>query len=230
MVHPMPITSQISDRRAPGRPATRTPDQTRALLTEAAAQEFLEKGYARSSVQSVAARAGVSTKTLYRFVANKAELAALTAEYWIAVQIATHTEPTLPSAASTGGQDGLVALMGTYLDLMLSGETRQVSRMIMTEMDAYPELLETYQSSAGKLSRAFDERLAALADAGEIACENLPVAADLLRSMVSGLQRQVMLGQRSPLDASEREVWVAQCCAFLRQGSRGLRADMEQDV
>src|ERR1700744_1309295 len=61
------------DRRCRGRPQLRPDDETRRIIYEAARHEFPRKGSA-TSMEAVARRAGVSTKTLYRLVPNKAAL------------------------------------------------------------------------------------------------------------------------------------------------------------
>src|ERR1700748_2971541 len=61
------------DRRCRGRPQLRPDDETRQIIYEAARHEFPRKGSA-TSMEAVARRAGVSTKTLYRLVPNKAAL------------------------------------------------------------------------------------------------------------------------------------------------------------
>src|SRR5260370_25717389 len=62
------------DRRCRGRPQVRPDDETRRIIYEAARHEFAASGYAATSMEAVARRAGVSTKTLYRLVPNKASL------------------------------------------------------------------------------------------------------------------------------------------------------------
>jgi AcrR family transcriptional regulator len=62
------------DRRCRGRPQVRPDDETRRIIYEAARHEFAGSGYAATSMEAVARRAGVSTKTLYRLVPNKAAL------------------------------------------------------------------------------------------------------------------------------------------------------------
>src|ERR1700674_886206 len=62
------------DRRCRGRPQVRPDDETRRIIYEAARHEFAGSGYAATSMESVARRAGVSTKTLYRLIPNKASL------------------------------------------------------------------------------------------------------------------------------------------------------------
>ena len=61
-------------RRGRGRPQARCDEDTRAIIFDAARHEFAASGYAATSMESVARRAGVSTKTLYRLIPTKAAL------------------------------------------------------------------------------------------------------------------------------------------------------------
>ena len=61
-------------RRGRGRPQARPDEETRAVILEAARHEFASSGYAATNMESVARRAGVSTRTLYRLIPNKAAL------------------------------------------------------------------------------------------------------------------------------------------------------------
>src|SRR6476660_1970260 len=70
---PTPISEQ-EDRRCRGRPQLRPDDETRQIIYEAARHQFAESGSATTSMETVARHAGVSTKTLYRLVPNKAAL------------------------------------------------------------------------------------------------------------------------------------------------------------
>src|SRR5258705_7975544 len=63
-----------TDRRDRGRPQLRPDDETRQIIYEAARHEFAAAGFAATSTETLARRAGVSTKTLYRLVQNKAPL------------------------------------------------------------------------------------------------------------------------------------------------------------
>src|SRR3982751_3275098 len=63
-----------TDRRDRGRPQLRPDDETRQIIYEAARHEFAAGGFAATSTEAVARRAGVSTRTLYRLVPNKAAL------------------------------------------------------------------------------------------------------------------------------------------------------------
>jgi len=68
------MLSNKGDRRGRGRPQYRCDEETFRVIIQAARQEFLTHGYANTGMVAVAQRAGISTKTLYRLVPNKAEL------------------------------------------------------------------------------------------------------------------------------------------------------------
>src|ERR1700733_10383018 len=63
-----------TERRVRGRPQLRPDAETCQIIYEAARHEFAASGYAATSTETVARRAGVSTKTLYRLMPNKAAL------------------------------------------------------------------------------------------------------------------------------------------------------------
>ncbi len=57
-----------------GRPQVRPDAETRDIIYEAARHVFAEKGFAATSMEAIARAAGVSTKTVYRLIENKAVL------------------------------------------------------------------------------------------------------------------------------------------------------------
>ena len=69
------IGTKDSDRRHRGRPRLRPDEQTRQLIYLAALCEFEASGYAATTMESVARRAGISTKTLYRICTANAPTA-----------------------------------------------------------------------------------------------------------------------------------------------------------
>ena len=66
--------AEIKVIQGPGRPRVRPDRETRQAIYEAARYEFTGSGYAGTGMETVAYRAGVSTKTLYRLFSNKAAL------------------------------------------------------------------------------------------------------------------------------------------------------------
>src|SRR5258707_14397299 len=63
-----------TERRSAGRPQLRPDNETRQIIYEAARHEFAVSGFAATSTETVARRAGVSTKTLYRLIPSKEAL------------------------------------------------------------------------------------------------------------------------------------------------------------
>src|SRR5258707_2897702 len=63
-----------TERRSAGRPQLRPDDETRQIIYGAARHEFAVSGFAATSTETVARRAGVSTKTLYRLIPSKEAL------------------------------------------------------------------------------------------------------------------------------------------------------------
>src|SRR6266700_2139315 len=65
-------SEEAESQRGRGRPQLRSDEETRAIIYETARHEFARNGYAATSMDNVARSAGMSTKTLYRLVPNKA--------------------------------------------------------------------------------------------------------------------------------------------------------------
>ena len=55
------VDSTQPPTRGPGRPPVRSEDETRALIIAAAAKAFLETGYVRTGIDTIARDAGVSS-------------------------------------------------------------------------------------------------------------------------------------------------------------------------
>src|SRR3954451_4883221 len=61
----------MTDLRAPGRPRSET---ARAAILQAAAAELQERGFAATTVDAIAARAGVGKQTVYRWWPSKPDV------------------------------------------------------------------------------------------------------------------------------------------------------------
>src|SRR6201996_2711311 len=119
-------------RRGRGRPQLRSDEETRALILEAARHEFSHSGYATTSMESVARRAGVSTKTLYRLVPNKAALF----EAMITDRIDTFASVVRLRACD--GSNVEAALRDALIacgELILAGDVITLQRMIVADSE-----------------------------------------------------------------------------------------------
>jgi AcrR family transcriptional regulator len=151
-----------------GRP--RNPDVDRAIQA-AAAQQLGELGYARMSLESVAAAAGTTTPSLRRRYRNKAELVA-------AVIGALRVEEP-PTGAPTPRAHALAILENFHSNLR-AVPALAILGSLLAEEARHPELLHLFKT------RIVEPRRALLRQA--LAASDLPDSADLdvLTSMLIG--------------------------------------------
>src|SRR6201993_1395231 len=128
-----------------GRPQLRSDEETRALILEAARHEFSHSGYATTSMESVARRAGVSTKTLYRLVPNKAAL------FEAMITERTDRFVSIVNLRGCKADDVEVALTEALIicgELLLDSEVITIQRVILGDSDKFPEIAETFYHKA----------------------------------------------------------------------------------
>ncbi|MGA7993509.1 MAG: TetR/AcrR family transcriptional regulator [Bradyrhizobium sp.] len=203
-------------KRGRGRPQARPDEVTRRLIHEAAQQEFLESGYAATCMEAVAARAGVSTKTLYRLIPTKAALfegmvTARLDEFFAGIVADVVDSPDLASALETM----LVDCAGLTLDKEVLG----VHRLVIAESDRFPELAQAfYKNGIQRVPVALAEWLDTQRKRGMLRLEDPKAAAGmLLGMMISEPQRAAILRQGKPLSPNAvRE--RARACAQLFLG------------
>jgi AcrR family transcriptional regulator len=205
------------ERRGRGRPPARTDEETRAIIFDAARQEFAGSGFAATSMDSVAKRAGVSTKTLYRLIPNKAALFEATV---------TNRMDRFVSVVRLRACDGSnveAALREALLacaDLMLDGEVIVLQRMLLAESDKFPDIAETfYKSGMQRTVATLAKWLRTQRERGLIKLEDADAAAGMLLGMLAfEPQRAVMFGHRAVPTREELEARARACAALFLQG------------
>src|SRR6202790_4239880 len=116
------------DRRCRGRPQVRPDHETRQIIYEAARHEFAGNGYAATCMEAVARRAGVSTKTLYRLIPNKAALF----EGMVSDRLNRFiSEVNLRAADHTDIEQALAAALIACAELGLDQEVFGLQRMLL---------------------------------------------------------------------------------------------------
>ena len=205
------------ERRGRGRPPARTDEETRAVIYDAARHEFAGSGFAATSMESVAKRAGVSTKTLYRLIPNKAALfeGTLTNRMDRFVSVVR-----LRACDGSNIEAALREALLVCADLMLDGEVIALQRMLLAESDKFPEIAETFYKSAmqrtvatlGKWLRAQQQR-------GLIQLDDADAAAGMLLGMLAfEPQRAVMFGHKAAPTREELERRARGCAVLFLQG------------
>jgi AcrR family transcriptional regulator len=212
-------TGDAEPRRSRGRPQLRSDEETRAIIFDAARHEFAASGFATSSMDSVARRAGISTKTLYRLVPNKAALF----EAMVTDRLDQFASAVRLRACE--GRDIEAALQEALLvcaDLLLNGEVIALQRMVLAESDKFPEIARTFYTKAMRRTVAtLANWLRVEKERGLIAIEDDEVAAGMLLGMLAfEPQRTVMLGQKPPPGGQELARRVAVCASLFLDGAR----------
>jgi AcrR family transcriptional regulator len=204
-------------KRPRGRPPTRSDDETRHLIAEAARREFIARGYAGAYIDDVAKGAGVSKKTLYRLVPAKADLFKTSVTDRIATFMLAIDEET------TGSHDIATALervLTEYGKLTLSVETIAIQKLVISEADRFPELATTFYADAiiatQTVLASFLARQCAL---GLIELDDPRAAAGMLRGMmILEPQRGVMIGKLAAPSAKEIEDRARACVGLFLRG------------
>ena len=203
-----------------GRPQVRSDEETRAVIFDAARHEFAHSGYAATSMESVARRASVSTKTLYRLVPNKAALF----EAMVTERIDRFV--SVVNLGACKGGDVEAALTEALIicgELLLDGEVITLQRVILGDSDKFPDVAETfYHKAIMRTEDALAGWLRTQQKRGAIQLDDPQVAAGMLLGMLAFRpQRAVMFGHKQPPGRREIEDRAKSCAAqFLRDCRR----------
>lgn len=158
----------MNTQTRPGRP--RNPALDHAILT-AAASQLSELGYARMSLESVAAAAETTVPSLRRRYRDKAEL--------VATVIGSLRVEGMPAGAPSPREHAL-AILENFLHNLRAMPALAILGSLLTEEGRHPELLELFKR------RLVEPRRSLLRKA--LSAGNLPESADLdaLTSMLIG--------------------------------------------
>jgi len=206
-------------RRPRGRPQVRSDEETRQLLIAAAAEEFQTNGYAGTSIGAVALSAGISTKTLYRLVATKADLFSLVVTERITQFMMTFDDGAHDTVDTAVALERILTAYGT---LTLGQETIAISRLVIGECDRFPEIAAAfYENAIVRTNLALAAWLARQCERGRIRLADPQIAAGMLRGMmIMEVQRATMLGQRAAPDATEIAARAKACTELFLGGCR----------
>ncbi|MGH4024665.1 MAG: TetR/AcrR family transcriptional regulator [Pseudonocardiaceae bacterium] len=161
--------------------------QKRAAIVQAALEVFVREGYARASVDTIAAEATVSKRTIYDYFGDKKALFLSVIEETSAAQNAAFHQllsRTLNRDADI--ETGLIAFGREFAAAMVrSPERSAVLRLIGAEAAHFPELTR-YSRGIGPVQQALAERLAQFADDGVLDLPDPVEAAEILSLLVTG--------------------------------------------
>src|ERR1700694_827895 len=179
------------DKRCRGRPQVRPDHETRQIIYEAARHEFAGNGYAATCMEAVARRAGVSTKTLYRLIPNKAALF----EGMVSDRLNRFvSEVNLRAADHTDIEQALAAALIACAELALDQEVIGLQRMLLQEAGKFSDVAGMYYTNAiQRTAVALADWLRVQQKRGLIALDDVDDAAGMLLGMVASAARGAAL-------------------------------------
>jgi TetR/AcrR family transcriptional repressor of mexJK operon len=174
----------------------------REAIIRAAAEIFLEQGYAATSIDSIIERVGGSNRNIYTEFGNKEGL--FTA-------IATHHLDKVLSTLAIEDRKGselpkaLVTFGCLLMEMLMSPNLLGVFRIVVTENARFPELARKfYEDGPRRASETLAKMLRDARARGDIGAVDCAAAADHFVALIRGnLHLEVVLGLRPPPSARE---------------------------
>lgn len=212
------MADQIADSpmRSRGRPK-RPEQEVHQLIVEAATWAFLEHGYAGTTVDTIAKRAGIAKKTIYRFALDKADLLGIVVRSW--------TDSYLPVIgnepdSAAGFWIVLREILRVIAARALSAEAVGIFRLLVAESYRFPSLSQVYNSNGAEravalLSGWFEKQRGR----GIVDFDDAGMLSSLLLSMlVAEPLRQAALGLERPMPDYPIDGRIDACLKALQAG------------
>jgi AcrR family transcriptional regulator len=159
-------------------------NRERAIL-DAALKVFAAQGYTGASMDAVAAEAGVTKPTLYSYFPSKESLfqAMMLGKRDLMLDVFEH-----PSQAGMVGD--LLVFAWAYADTVMRPEMLSLARLIIGEVQRFPEIGRAYQASGpDHLLRGIMRYLDGQRRAGRLAFEDAELAAQDLWGLILSAPR-----------------------------------------
>ena len=208
------------ERRCRGRPQLRPDDETRQIIYDAARHEFAANGYAATSTEMVARRAGISTKTLYRLIPNKAALfEAMVSDRLDRLLL----DVNLQAADDVDFETALTSVLLGCANLSLDEEVVALQRTVLQEANQFSDLAATfYRNGIARLIVALGDWLRGQIKRGKIKLDNPDETAGILIGMIASAPQRAAIFGGVPLPSpSEIERRVKTCASLFLRGHRG---------
>jgi len=147
-----------SDKRGPGRPPVLDQAERKRRVLDAAEALFTERGFTHTNMDHIAGACGMSKQTVYGLFPSKDALFAAL------VEESVPSFPEIDCAGSSGLEEELVGLLETIARHTLSRRQIAMTRLVVEETRAAPELSRSFHERGVTRGRAFlTDQLARLA-------------------------------------------------------------------
>lgn len=195
----------------------------RAAILRAATEGFLAKGYVSTSIDEVAAAAGVGKQTIYSHFRDKETLflAAISASRKMLPPVADPREPNVKDP-----EGGLVRLALRILDIVMDPTVAALHRLTISELPRHPELQDIWRESTAPDASfaAVHEFLVGCQDARTLEVRDPQRTARQFALLLAVEARTATAQATRPLSRSERDRIAKQTVDLF---TRALRIDKE---
>jgi len=174
----------VSPQPLRGRPTQAEALAIERRLREAAIEAFVDNGFEGTTMEAVAAAAGITKRTLYAKYADKQSLFAAVIPRALADMPFLGVAIEVPDGDLT---NSLCQLARQIIERLVDPTAVRLRRLAMLEADRIAELDPVEGADMWSTSLlSIVHLLATHAEAGEIVADDLEVAADLFLAMVAG--------------------------------------------
>ena len=204
-------------------PRQRRKDARPQELLDAALALFVDKGFAATRAEEVAARAGVSKGTLYRYYPSKEELFKAVVRNCLVARIAEGADMVAQHQGTAS--ELLTLVMGEWWRQVGLGVAGGISRVMMAEARQFPELARFYADEVIEPTHAL---IGGLIERGIASGEFRPVPVMETVHVLIGPLLHLMLAEHSFGPCKLRGVTIDPAAVLATQLDlifRGLMAD-----
>lgn len=194
------VSDSVEGSTKPGRP--RDPSVDRAIL-ETALRMLVDQGYARMSIQAVAAAAGVGKTAIYRRYGSKRDLV---------IDALAAAAPAPPMTPELEPRRALRMVVETAVGALIHARAIQILATFLNEEEREPELIRTFRERLLEPRREMLlSVLSAAAERGEIRSDaNLEVVTELtVGGVVAHYARTGAAPDEAWIDGLVDTIWAA---------------------
>ncbi len=205
----------ITRRSSGGRPTAAASVELGARILGAAAELFLLQGYAATSIEAIAGRAGVSKRTLYARFPDKgaifpAVVRSLIQSWLSGFELTVEAAPTLEAA--------LTAAARRILDVALSPAALSLHRLVVAEAVNFPELATALRSGGAgdgviRIARLLHHYWPDTPPA------RLAFLAQQFQTLILGGPQARAVGLGDPLNPAAQDLWCQDSVALFLRGA-----------
>jgi AcrR family transcriptional regulator len=215
------VVPPIRIGRRSGRPPRADALLLRERILKAATELFLDGGYGSTSIEAVAARAGISKRTFYDRFDDKSVLFAAVV-HRIIEQIRPPAE--VPLIAGADLRSMLRRLAGLILRAALSPQAIALHRLVAAESVRFPQLAMAVENDGGREEalELIGGLLARELPDVEVGLGNRNFAAEQFIHMVATVPQRRAIGYGTPMTAAELVAWADDVVVLFLDGYQGF--------